>query len=95
VNIYRNLGDRVGTLEARALAEQLVTWHDAMVKHVRLAERRRSDACGDGCPHDDAVVLWSDALAVFGEEANQLVFLRAHGRVVAPTRRRASAEARA
>lgn len=38
VNIYRNLGDRVGTLEARELAAQPVAWHDAMVNHVRVAD---------------------------------------------------------
>jgi len=84
----------VGTLEAQELAEQLVAWHDAMVKHARVAGRRRSDRCDDGCPHDEAVVLWSTALAVFGDDANQLVFLRTHGRAVQPARR-ASVELRA
>jgi hypothetical protein len=95
VNIYRNLGDRVGTLEARELAEQLVAWHDAMVKHARVAGRRRSEKCEDGCPHDDAVVLWASSLSVFGEEANQLVFLRTHGRGNLPARQSAAAEMRA
>jgi hypothetical protein len=95
VNIYRNLGDRVGTLEARELAEQLVAWHDAMVKHLRVAGRRRGEVCEDGCPHDDAVILWSSALAVFGDEANQLAFLRQHGPGIAPRVHRTTSEMRA
>ena len=95
MNIYRNLGDRVGALEGRELAEQLVAWHDAMVKHVRVAGRRRGHGCEDGCPHDAALILWSSALAVFGEEANQLVFLRTHGRGIPLVRPSVSAEMRA
>src|SRR5687768_9038183 len=36
MNVYRILGDYVGTSEARVLAEQLVAWHDSMVKHLRI-----------------------------------------------------------
>lgn len=95
MNLYRNLGDRVGTLEARELAEQLMAWHDAMVKHVRVAGARRGDACGDGCPHDEAATLWSAALDVFGADASQLVFLRTHGSRMPPPSRGVAARIRA
>ena len=94
MNIYRNLGDRVGTADAQQLAQQLVAWHDAMVKHVRMSGRRRRDTCEDGCPHDEAVTLWSAALSIFGADANQLAFLRTHGRTVSPAVRAAAAEMR-
>lgn len=79
MNIYRTLGDRIGTVEARELARQLVAWHDAMVKHLRIVATRRQ-ACDDGCPHDDAAMLWSAARDVFGGDAEDLRFLRDHGR---------------
>ena len=91
MNLYRILGDRVGTPDAQELAEQLMAWHDTMVKHVRVAGGRRRDSCEDGCPHDAATSLWSAALFVFGEAANQLVFLRTHGRAMPPAARRAAA----
>jgi hypothetical protein len=61
MNVYRILGDYVGTSEARVLAEQLVAWHDSMVKHLRVVGPRRGLACGDDCPHDGATPLWSAA----------------------------------
>ena len=40
MNSYRMLGEQTGTAEARDLAVQLQTWHDAMVMHLRAADRR-------------------------------------------------------
>ena len=85
MNIYRVLGDRIGTSEARELAQQLVAWHDAMVKHLRVVGSRPTLQCGDGCPHEEASVLWTAAQNILGASARQLEFLRSHGQ-----RRRAS-----
>jgi hypothetical protein len=79
MNIYRRLGDRVATNEARDLAEQLVAWHDAMVKHLRVLDVRQGARCGEDCPHEDAASLWAAARRAFGDEARALAFLRAHG----------------
>jgi hypothetical protein len=79
MNVYRILGDYVGSSEARELAEQLVAWHDAMVKHLRLVGTRRGTACADDCPHEEAALLWSAAQATFGKRAADLSFLRLHG----------------
>jgi hypothetical protein len=79
MNVYRILGDYVGTSEARVLAEQLIAWHDAMVKHLRVAGPRRGDACADDCPHEEAALLWSAAQTTFGARAGDLAFLRSHG----------------
>ncbi len=84
MNIYRLIGDRVGTLEARGLAQQLVEWHDAMVKHLRVIDSRGGSGCLEGCPHEDARALWAAAMALFGPDADDLVFLRAHGAGQAP-----------
>ena len=85
MNMYRRLGDQVATTEARELAEQLVAWHDAMVKHLRVLSSRGDAQCAEDCPHDDAASLWSVAQHTFGANARQLEFLRSHGQ-----RRRAS-----
>jgi hypothetical protein len=79
MNVYRLLGDNVGTSEARMLAEQLVAWHDAMVKHLRVVGPSRALACADDCPHEEAGLLWSAAQTTFGARAADLAFLRAHG----------------
>jgi len=79
MNVYRILGDTIGTTEARVLAEQLVAWHDSMVKHVRVVGARRGRGCADDCPHDEAAALWSAAQATFGDRAADLGFLRSHG----------------
>ena len=79
MNIYRHLGDHVATIEARELAEQLVTWHDAMVKHVRVLGSRHDAQCGEDCPHEEAASLWTAAQMTFGARARDLVFLRSHG----------------
>lgn len=78
MNIYRRLGDQVATTEARELAEQLVAWHDAMVKHVRVLRARHDAQCGEDCPHDEAASLWTAAQSTFGPRARELVFLRSH-----------------
>ena len=78
MNSYRMLGEQTGTAEARDLAVQLQTWHDAMVMHLRAADRRGAP-CADECPHEAARVLWPMALDVFGPLADTLAFLRAHG----------------
>ena len=85
MNMYRRLGDQVATTEARELAEQLVAWHDAMVKHIRVLSSRDDARCAEDCPHDDAASLWTVAQDTFGAGARHLEFLRAHGQ-----RRRAS-----
>ncbi|HET9264846.1 MAG TPA: hypothetical protein VFO14_17480 [Vicinamibacterales bacterium] len=81
MNTYRRLGDQVGTNEARELAEQLVAWHDAMVRHLRAVGPLRGAKCLDDCPHEEAALLWSTAQGVFGRKANDLAFLRSHGHV--------------
>jgi hypothetical protein len=85
MNIYRVLGDRIATSEARELAQQLVAWHDAMVKHLRVLGSRPTAQCSDDCPHVEAGALWTAAENIFGAGARQLEFLRSHGQ-----RRRAS-----
>jgi hypothetical protein len=87
MNIYRRLGDQVATCEARELAEQLVAWHDAMVKHLRVLASRPDAQCGEDCPHEDAASLWTAAQQAFGTRARELEFLRSHRQV----RRRATA----
>ena len=79
MNVYRRLGDQVGTDESRDLAERMAAWHDAMVRHVRVVGAERDARCADDCPHDDAARLWPTALDTFGEQARGLVFLRTHG----------------
>ena len=79
MNIYRRLGDHVATTEARELAEQLVAWHDAMVKHLRVLGARHDARCPEDCPHEEAASLWTAAQRMFGAPARELVFLRSHG----------------
>ncbi len=90
MNIYRVIGDRVGTLEARGLAQQLVEWHDAMVKHLRVIDLRRAE-CAEGCPHEEARGLWAAAMDVFGPHAGDLSFLKTHGGRHRPSRAAATA----
>ena len=79
MNIYRRLGDEVATSEARELAEQLVAWHDEMVKHVRVLGSRQDARCGEDCPHENAASLWVAAGGMFGARARELTFLGSHG----------------
>jgi hypothetical protein len=91
MNIYRRLGDEVATFEARELAEQLVAWHDAMVKHLRVVSSRPDAPCREDCPHDDAASLWVAAQRMFGASVRELAFLRSHGQ---PGRRVTPSQAR-
>jgi hypothetical protein len=79
MNLYVHFGDQIGTPYARELAQRLVQWHDAMVKHVRLAGYRRASTCDDDCPHDEATSLWAAAQETFGSRAQELGFLKTHG----------------
>ena len=81
MNVYRMIGNNVGTSEALDLAERLSAWHDAMVSHERVAPRR-GRRCDDECPHADAGGLWEDAVRTFGARAHELRFLRSRGRAV-------------
>jgi hypothetical protein len=78
MNMYRIVGDRIGTRESRELAQRLVKWHDATVKHVRMMNHH-GKRCGDECPYEEARTLWSAALDVFGDHATELRFLQSHG----------------
>lgn len=78
MNVYRVLGDRIGTTDARDLAQRLVRWHDAMVKHLRVMHRH-ARRCPEGCPHEEAQTLWMAAVDVFGDDAGTLGFLQTHG----------------
>jgi hypothetical protein len=89
--MYRRLGDQVATTEARELAEQLVAWHDAMVKHIRVLGARHDAQCGEECPHEQAASLWTAAQTTFGARARELAFLRSHGQ---PTRLTTSGQVR-
>jgi hypothetical protein len=91
MNIYRRLADEVATSEAREFAEQLVVWHDAMVKHLRVLSSRQEARCSEDCPHDDAANLWLAAQTMFGSKARELVFLRSHGQ---PKRQRTTPQVR-
>src|SRR5690349_24832870 len=91
---YLHLGDQLGTADARDLAQQLVAWHDAMVRHVRVAGSRRGPRCLDECPHDEAATLWLAAQETFGRRAHELAFLRSHGERALTTSGRAPAQPR-
>jgi hypothetical protein len=85
-------GDSASTWSA--LATRLASWHDEMVAHERsLRTGRAGDLCDDECPHVEARTLWAEAVAVFGERAHELSFLRssARGHRTAGTQRRWSA----
>jgi hypothetical protein len=80
------------TTDEASLCARLTAWHDAMVAHERrLRSRVTAETCDDECPHAEAPALWAEALAVFGEKAEELTFLRSravgagrsvdHGRV--------------
>jgi hypothetical protein len=89
MNPYLMVGSGLDTNEATALGARLSAWHDAMVAHER---RRRttgtSDACDDECPHAQAKVLWSEAVATFGLRAHELTFLRSRASGAAGRSRR-------
>lgn len=76
MNPYTMLSSGVGTQEASDLGARLSAWHDAMVAHERRLRTAAADACDEECPHAEAPVLWSEALATFGPRAEELIFLR-------------------
>jgi hypothetical protein len=93
MNLYTSIGMAIGTPEATSLCARISAWHDAMVEH----ERRRftnstTNSCDDECPHAEAPLLWTEALASLGSRAEELTFLRSRGRSGAVPRehRRAS-----
>jgi hypothetical protein len=80
MNPYLMLGSDDGTNDATSLSARLSAWHDAMVAHERrLRAGTTSDVCDDECPHAEARVLWSEAVAAFGARAHELMFLRSRG----------------
>jgi hypothetical protein len=80
---YALLGSRLGTSEAASLGERLAAWHDAMVAHERrLRTARTTDACDDECPHVEARTLWAEAVAMLGDRATELRFLRSRATAV-------------
>jgi hypothetical protein len=84
MNPYLMLGSGFSTNEATSLSARLSAWHDAMVAHERrLRTGRTSDVCTDECPHAEARILWSEALATFGSRANELTFLRSRAKEAA------------
>ena len=78
MKLYTMIGLRVGSPEATALSERLAAWHDAMVAHERqLRAGRAAIHCHEeDCPHDEARVLWPEAVATFAERADDLSFLK-------------------
>jgi hypothetical protein len=79
MTLYHSLANAIGTREALELAHRLSSWHDAMVVHQRRAGRLRGTRCDVDCPHAEAKALWAEALAAYGERADELRFLRTHG----------------
>lgn len=84
MNMYQALGDAAATFDGRDLAARLVSWHDSMVMHLR-AISFRGVACDEGCPHEQARLLWAEAMDVFGRKAKRLAFLRTHGDMSTPS----------
>jgi hypothetical protein len=77
MNPYSIVGAGIATAEAASLRARLRTWHDAMVAHERrVRSQRMTGACNDECPHVEARMLWTEALALLGGEAGELTFLR-------------------
>lgn len=83
LDVYRVLANRVGGADAEELAQELSRWHDAMVLHERLATSCADD--DDDCPHTEARELWRAARQLFGDEADNLVFLRTAAGTAAQT----------
>jgi hypothetical protein len=67
---------------ATDLVEELCTWHDRMVAHLRRHGASDPCACGDpdACPRQDATDLWARAHHAFGPDTAALTFLRQHAR---------------
>ena len=79
MNIYRVIGNSIGTSEAIDLGERLAEWHDAMVTHERKRRSVAGTHCDDQCPHAKARELWLAAVDVFGDRAVELPYLVKHG----------------
>lgn len=85
MTLYVRLSSGIGTIEASTLASRLSVWHDAMVAHERrLRSGHAGEVCTEDCPHAEAGLLWSDAVATFGDRALELTFLRTVGSDNAP-----------
>ncbi len=76
MNPYILISSNVSAPGAADLAARLTEWHDAMVTHQRLQRLGRPSACNDECAHAEARALWKESQAMFGDAAQQLVFLR-------------------
>ena len=77
MNPYAILSSVTASNDVVSLGARLSAWHDAMVAHERRLQAGRTlDACDDECPHAEARVLWSEAVASLGPRANELAFLR-------------------
>jgi hypothetical protein len=91
LDVYRQVAYRVGSNEALALAEELRSWHDAMVTHQRTLARLGSPPhrCREweDCAHGLARELWAQAIEVLGTEAESLTFLRECAGYMAEVRR--------
>lgn len=77
MNPYSMVGAWNRKPEAAALSARLANWHDAMVAHERkIRAGRAAEACDEECPHTEAGSLWAEALALFGDRAQDLTYLR-------------------
>ena len=76
MSLYRSIATAVGTRKALDLAHRLAAWHDAMVIHRRRSGDGAGSACDLDCPHEQAELLWLEALDVFGDRAHQFGLLR-------------------
>ena len=65
---------------AADLVEELCTWHDRMVAHLRRHGASAPCPCGDpdACPREHARDLWTRARRIFGTATAPLTFLRQH-----------------
>ena len=93
MNLYRMIGNSIGTTEAVDLGERLSAWHDAMVAHERRGARN-GQGCHDECPHADAGGLWDEAVRTLGPRSEELLFLRSHGSRRPRSSRRADSPSR-
>ncbi len=77
---YRYLLTAASQAPADSLVEELHTWHDRMVAHVRRhgASPGACDCDVEECPRAQARDLWARARRAFGESSAQLTFLRVH-----------------
>ncbi len=75
---YRYL---ISSANAAELIDELCSWHDRMVAHVRRHGASSQDCTcedTDSCPSHEAVGLWAQARLALGETATSLTFLRQH-----------------